>query len=566
MGILVMLLTVVTAVAFPGIAAAGTGWAQQASGTTANLHGVACTDSTHAWAVGDGGSILATVDGGDTWVAQASGTTAYLSDIKFADSLHGWAVGANGTILATTNGGTTWSSQTSGTDVMLRDLSVLDAQHVWAVGGSGIYDPGVILATSDAGHTWTPQANPSNNQLEGVAFSDAEHGIAVGFDQKLSTADGGVTWTGGLTGWRAVDVVMFPDGAGWVVGDELIGNFVDFGRTSFGEGTIANSHIEFTGVAAADKDTAWSVGGSYIYARTNGETASTVQPYSPSTLLTGVAFADARHGWVVGWDGLILHSTTGGWAPAAVSGFSPALASPGSIVTITGTGFTGATGIRFGGVLAQWGFTVDSDTQITAQLPQGAHSGQIEILLPHNNSALSTGSFTVLPWPAITGMSPNAGPPGIVVTLSGQGFTGTTEVWFDAVKAAGFTVVSDNVIRTTVPAGATTGPVKVVRPDSFNVSELSFTVTRPAQPPQITTLSPTSARRGATIVIRGRYFGKVRGTSKVKFGRLACQRYVSWSATCIRCKVPTGAKYGRLKVVVAIGGRTSNAKTVTVRR
>jgi hypothetical protein len=47
----------------------------------------------------------------------------------------------------------------------------------------------------------------------------------------------------------------------------------------------------------------------------------------------------------------------------------------GTSVTITGTGFTGATAVTFNGTPAS--FTVDLSTQITAKVPAGATDGPI---------------------------------------------------------------------------------------------------------------------------------------------------------------------------------------------
>ena len=49
--------------------------------------------------MGDGGTILATGDGGRTWQAQESPTVAHLLSVQFPDQANGWAVGADGTIL-----------------------------------------------------------------------------------------------------------------------------------------------------------------------------------------------------------------------------------------------------------------------------------------------------------------------------------------------------------------------------------------------------------------------------------------------------------------------------------
>ncbi|MGO8684768.1 MAG: WD40/YVTN/BNR-like repeat-containing protein [Thermoleophilia bacterium] len=93
-------------------------WTAQTSGTTATLYGVSFADDAHGWAVGDNGTIVATVDGGMSWSKQRSGTRAKLNGVSFVDDAHGWAVGwgtnGNAAILVTSNGGVTWRRQASG--------------------------------------------------------------------------------------------------------------------------------------------------------------------------------------------------------------------------------------------------------------------------------------------------------------------------------------------------------------------------------------------------------------------------------------------------------------------
>jgi hypothetical protein len=79
----------------------------------------------------------------------------------------------------------------------------------------------------------------------------------------------------------------------------------------------------------------------------------------------------------------------------SVTGFSPSSGPKGSVVTITGSAFTGATKVSFGGKAAQT-FTVDSSTQIHATVPPKAVSGPIEVTTPAGKGA-SAGSFTVTP-------------------------------------------------------------------------------------------------------------------------------------------------------------------------
>ncbi len=67
------------------------------------------------WAVGFGGTIVHTSDGGANWVGQASGTGNTLRGVDFVDALNGWVVGEGGVIVHTSDGGANWVGQSSGT-------------------------------------------------------------------------------------------------------------------------------------------------------------------------------------------------------------------------------------------------------------------------------------------------------------------------------------------------------------------------------------------------------------------------------------------------------------------
>lgn len=76
-----------------------------------------------------------------------------------------------------------------------------------------------------------------------------------------------------------------------------------------------------------------------------------------------------------------------------ITTFSPASGPVGTPVTITGTGFTGATKVTFGGVKVA-SFTVNSaGTQITTTVPTGAVTGKIAVTTAGGTA--SKGTFTV---------------------------------------------------------------------------------------------------------------------------------------------------------------------------
>jgi photosystem II stability/assembly factor-like uncharacterized protein len=70
------------------------------------IQGITFPQPTSGFAAGAGGRISHSTDGGITWTDQASGTSANLNDVFFAsDALRGIAVGDGGTIVWTANGG-----------------------------------------------------------------------------------------------------------------------------------------------------------------------------------------------------------------------------------------------------------------------------------------------------------------------------------------------------------------------------------------------------------------------------------------------------------------------------
>lgn len=77
-----------------------------------------------------------------------------------------------------------------------------------------------------------------------------------------------------------------------------------------------------------------------------------------------------------------------------ISSFSPGSGSVGTPVTITGSGFLGATAVSFGGTPAP-GFTVNNDTTITVNVPVGAQSGTIRVTTPAGGTATSRARFAV---------------------------------------------------------------------------------------------------------------------------------------------------------------------------
>ena len=173
--------------------------------------------------------------------------------------------------------------------------------------------------------------------------------------------------------------------------------------------------------------------------------------------------------------------------PPTIGSFNPTSGLVGTSVTMTGTGFTGATAVKFNGIVAI--FAVNSDAQITVAVPSSATTGPISVTTPGgtaDTTSLVPPDFTVTAptgnAPTIGLFSPGSGPGGTTVTITGANFTGASGVTFNGVPASSFTVNSATSITATVPGTATapltsTGPIAVTTPGGTAVTPTDFNVT-----------------------------------------------------------------------------------------
>ncbi|MGH3128643.1 MAG: IPT/TIG domain-containing protein, partial [Gaiellaceae bacterium] len=118
----------------------------------------------------------------------------------------------------------------------------------------------------------------------------------------------------------------------------------------------------------------------------NGVEASAITSVTPISLKATVPPGATTGPVAITTPGGVGTSATSFAIPLAITGFSPTSGQVGDTVVITGTGFNGVTGVKFGDATA--GGTIDSDTQITVTVPPGATDGPIVVA----NGSLSTRS------------------------------------------------------------------------------------------------------------------------------------------------------------------------------
>ncbi|WFE26788.1 IPT/TIG domain-containing protein [Solwaraspora sp. WMMD791] len=181
----------------------------------------------------------------------------------------------------------------------------------------------------------------------------------------------------------------------------------------------------------------------------------------------------------------------------------------GTLVTIAGRGFEGATDVTFGGVAGAQ-LSVDSaGTSITVATPPGV-AGPADVAIVFPAGVVDAGTFRY-GGPPIDAVSPDSGPNtgGTTVTVTGSGLADATDVTFGGVPGTNLVVDPSGTSLTVVTPPGPLGPVDVVvvLPGDDAVAPDAFTYTT-APAPVIESVDPGQgpANGGATVVVAGSGF------------------------------------------------------------
>jgi photosystem II stability/assembly factor-like uncharacterized protein len=291
----------------------------------------------NGFAVGDGGLIISTTDGGATWTESEKGLTSSFSAVRFVNSSTGFVTGSDGMLVRTTDGGTTWTYHAGGPRIPLYGVRFTGSTAAIAVGFEG-----GVYSTTDGGVSWEAQRSGTTNHLRAVDFLSGSKGVAVGDSGAiLRTADYGVTWTD-LTIHPSTTSTMMLCGVafgtpttGLIVGrlDTLVGTHVltksvILRTTDSGNGWVRVSvptpnDRELRAVSFGDPSVVTVVGATGLILRSTDSGVSwfpqkgvpdpqtgIVPP--PTTRLNAVSFAGPSVGFVVGESGTLLRTLDGG--------------------------------------------------------------------------------------------------------------------------------------------------------------------------------------------------------------------------------------------------------------
>ncbi|WP_186831738.1 Ig-like domain repeat protein [Streptomyces sp. ISID311] len=224
----------------------------------------------------------------------------------------------------------------------------------------------------------------------------------------------------------------------------------------------------------------------------------------------------------------------------------------GTLVTLIGSHFSNATAVHFGSRPAA-GFAVLDDQTIVAVSPAGSGAVPVTVTTPGGTARI--GYFYYLSWPALSAISPAAGPVGggNVVELRGSNLSTAQLVHFgDAVAHP--VVLSDARLLVIAPPVAGPGTVPVYVSSIGGVSNrLPYTY---AAAPSVTRVVPATGpiAGGSTVILTGTGLSGVTGVS---FGALPATSFRAFSDTLIVAVTPAGPPGPADVTVTTPGGRVT---------
>lgn len=251
------------------------------------------------------------------WSTLNSGTSSFLTKVFFTTIDTGYVIKTDGSILKTVDGGNSWV-QTSPTETAINVFFTM-SEIGFATEGNK------IKKTNDGGNTWIVKFSDSLISKLQIFFPDQNHGFVTGINNTLDscfiykTSDGGENWSiigSYYSPWYAYPFSIFftDNSTGYISSVRSIYKTIDGGVNWIEQYNDSNAFSEIQSVFFASKDTGCAVGGSIYWTFDGGVNWS-----KQSTLgnpLYSVFFTNNNVGYAVGGNGFnagsVIKTTDGG--------------------------------------------------------------------------------------------------------------------------------------------------------------------------------------------------------------------------------------------------------------
>ena len=293
----------------------GQNWVEQKTPTKKNIWSVYFTNVYTGYAVGNGGVILKTSNGGLSWKHKNSGVKDLLRCVFFPTEMVGYVSGEKGVILKTTDAGDNWTDISHSSETEGGGVWFLTSDKGFIVEGDDQFTVVNILRTLDGGETFDTVYS-SSGWISYFHFPDAQNGFATASDGKiLRTQDGGATWRGlGTSTTLWMSGVYFFDkdngiigGGSYPAGGEILktssaGDYWTKINTSVGSSRLSfvNSNV---GYNIGTDSTDWMH--KQIFKTIDGGVTWSVSQYPGTVSINDIQMFDENMGYAVGDSGLI---------------------------------------------------------------------------------------------------------------------------------------------------------------------------------------------------------------------------------------------------------------------
>ena len=185
--------------------------------------------------------------------------------------------------------------------------------------------------------------------------------------------------------------------------------------------------------------------------------------------------------------------------PPVVTGFSPSGGPPGTKVRVSGTGFTVADVVRYGGTTAP--VVARGAGWIDVEVPRGSRDGQAFTVRGPGGTFKSVSAFELDLPPVLTRFSPLRAAPGTQIELFGSNFRDGDWVSLSG-KRLKILQLRDRQISVTLPQGIPSGPIAVGRGQVAFPAKAKLEV---LVAPTLTSFMPTRGAEGAKVTLTGTY-------------------------------------------------------------
>ncbi len=244
----------------------GSGFSYSPQGNI-DMNSVFCLNSK-VWIACDSGRILVSTNYGNSFTGYSYGLQDHHS-VFFYDENTGWIAGKNGTIAKTTNGGMNWESQNSTLNSHLLSVVFSSLTNGVACGNAG-----KIIQTSNGGLTWSEYQTPTSENLLSIDMK----GNSI-----IATGEKGF--------------IIKYDGSNWSMIDYKIETKSEVRAVS-----MVSENVFFT-----------CGGGGFIRKTTDGGTSFTYQKNPMMGNLVSLRFIDSQKGWgVSSANNAVLRTIDGG--------------------------------------------------------------------------------------------------------------------------------------------------------------------------------------------------------------------------------------------------------------